>query len=361
MVGTSMKRRLSLSMPYGDAILDKAEASLVERALTHLRRTCAPDAASLAAQLERLELLGTALEQAPSLISSSTLGGSTRDERTLVEQLSHMDPLGGELALPEKAVVAHAYLMAKISLLRAFVVALGPRAPGAEDALCRGFRDELAQSVYTAIATEILIGVLCDDYLPERTRTRAARQLVLIWERAALVEVDDFCPMLESAWQARNHLTAGFGALLGTAEYLRLVQQNCSAQFLEFFTREAVSVSETQAFQEFLFGLPFEDLRAAARRDGGRARVRDRLQLRDPDPAAAHGRGVEHRQPRVAVSLVPAPPHGRGISPHHQESGPAAGRGGLPHGVRARHGLAARHRPVRGGSPRPQLIAAGRA
>ena len=46
----------------------------------------------------------------------------------------------------------------------------------------------------------------------------------------------------------------------GTAEYMRLVQQNCPDQFLDFFTRDNVSMGENQAFEEFLFGMPHEDL-----------------------------------------------------------------------------------------------------
>ena len=255
-----MARHISLSRPAGDPILDQAEASLVERSLNHLRRVCPRDAGVLWAQLKRLGLLGSALEQTPSLYMPSTLGASTRDETTLVLQLSHLDPLGGELALPEKAVIAHAFLMAKISLLRAFLVSHAANAPGSDGDLHREFREELAQSVYTAIASEILLGLLSDPAVMDSTKVRAARQLILIWERATHVEIDDFCPMLESAWEARSHLTAGFGALLGTSEYMRLVQENCSPQFLEFFTRDQVTRGETQAFEEFLFNVTWEDL-----------------------------------------------------------------------------------------------------
>jgi len=168
---------------------------------------------------------------------------------------------------------ARAFLMAKIALLRAFAMALAAGAPGAEPELAREFRSELAQSIYTAIAIEILIGLCSDEGLGENTKRRAARQLILIWDGAVKVEIDDFCPLLESAWKARARMPARFGCLAGAGEYLRLVQENCPPQFLEFFTRDNVAEDETQAFEEFLFALPHEDslkLRAAMKREARR-------------------------------------------------------------------------------------------
>lgn len=255
-----MVRRISLSMPLVDPVLDPAEASLVERTLAWLRETCPRDSSILWGQLKRLALLGEALEQAPSLYLPLSLGGSVRDEATLVTHLAHLDPFAGELALPERAVVGRAFLMSKISLLRAFLVALDPRAPGANAALAHEFSDELAQSIYTAIASEILVALLGDSETSDDTKARAARQLLLVWERAVQLEIDDFCPMLESAWQARSHLATEYGALLGTAEYLKLVRAHCSPQFLDYFTSDRSTIDELQAFDEFLFNLTHEDL-----------------------------------------------------------------------------------------------------
>jgi hypothetical protein len=255
-----MARRITLSMPAVDPVLDHAERSLIDRALAWLREARPRDSGVLWGQIKRLALIGEVLEQTPSLFLPSTLGGRTRDDQTLVAALSRLDPLDGELRLPEKAVVSRAFLMAKISLLRAFLVALGPGAPGEHLELADEFRAELAQSIHTAIATELLLGILPDPSVRPETKARASHQLILIWDGAAKVEIDDFCPMLESAWCARSRVTACFGALLGTGEYMRLVQEDCSSDFLEFFTRDGVTGDEVQAFEEFLFNLTHEEL-----------------------------------------------------------------------------------------------------
>jgi hypothetical protein len=265
-----MVRGMRMSMPEMDPILDHSEKGLVERALATLRRTRPRDSAVLWAQLKRVALLGVALDEAPSLIVPSSFGGAKPDEATLLDELAHLDPFGADLKLPEKAVVARAFLWAKIAFLRAFLAPLTADGVDAAGDLAPAFRAELAQSIYTAIATEILVGLLLDGDLDDASKRRAARQLVLIWERAASIEIDDFCPMLENAWRARSRCTARFGTLLATSEYLRLLQEDCPPDFLDFFTRDGTSEGELQAFEEFLFNLTHEELehlRATMRRE----------------------------------------------------------------------------------------------
>lgn len=264
-------RGLRLSMPDVDPILDRSERSLVDRALAHLRDRRPRDSAHLWAHIKRVALLGEVLQQTPSLLSPATLGGSTRDAASLAAELSRLDPMAVDILLPEKAVIARAFLDAKIVLLRGFLTALGPGAPGHDEALWRESRAELAQSIYTLIASEVLIGLCGERELAERTRLRAARQLMLIWDRATEVEIDDFCPLLEAALRARLHVAVKFGALLGAGEYLRLIGADCPGEFLDYFTADDASDDAVLSLDEFLFGLPYEDLgalRSAMRRDG---------------------------------------------------------------------------------------------
>jgi hypothetical protein len=247
-------------MPAVDPVLDRSERSLVERTLAFLRGVRPRDSAQLWAQVKRIALLGEVLEQTPSLRVAATLGEATRDEASLVAELSQLDRMISDVMLPEKAIVARAFQMAKIGLLRGFMTALRPDAAGAAHALWKDVRDELGQSIYTVVAAEILIDLLCDGRVPQETRVRAAHQMVLLWDRAAQLEIDDFCPLLEAAWQARSRIAVRFGALLGVGEYLRLAHEDCPSEFLDFFTRDEVSEEEVQAFDEFLFNLPHEDL-----------------------------------------------------------------------------------------------------
>jgi hypothetical protein len=253
-------RRISLTMPVADPVLDAAEASLVSRALESMRWSAPDDAALLRAQLARVGELGAALEQSPSLSVPSRFAGAERGEDWFASRLSHLDPLVGDLALPEKAVLARGFLAAKIALLRSFMAALAPEAPGREAELHAGFTQELAQSIYTAVAIEILTDLQWDPGAGEAVQERAAHQLILIWDCAISLEIDDFCPLLEAAWRARSRVAARYGAMLGTAEFLGMVEQDCPPEFLEFFCGDDAGPDESQAFEEFLFNLTCDEL-----------------------------------------------------------------------------------------------------
>jgi hypothetical protein len=267
-----MAGRITLSTPAMDPVLDPAEANLVRRALDWLRAAAPGDSIDLRSQLDRVTTIGMAFDRSPSLSAPSQFGGVERDEAWFAGWLSHLDPLAGELALPEKAVLARAFLAAKIALLRSFQAALAPGAPGGHAELAEGFAAELAQSIETAIATEILTDLQWDPGVGESTQVRAAHQLILIWDRALELEVDDFCPILESAWQARSRIAALYGALLGTAEYVSLLEHDCPAEFLDFFCGDGPASDERHAaLEEFLFDLTcdeLEEVRAAMKQAG---------------------------------------------------------------------------------------------
>lgn len=265
-----MARDLRLSMPDVDPVLDRTERSLIERALAWLRPRRPRQSAVLWNRVKRVAMLGDVLDQIPSLSVPASLLEVERHEAELADRLAHVDPMDRDLPLPEKAHVARAFVMAKIGLLREFQTALAP-VTGGDATLHAEIHAELAQSVYTLIAIDILVGLLADQGLAEHQRRRAARQLILIWDRAVQVEIDDFCPLLEAAWRARSRIGVHFGALVGAGEYLRLVACDCPAEFLDFFVRDDAGEDEVQAFEEFLFNVPHEDLirlRAAARESG---------------------------------------------------------------------------------------------
>ena len=309
-----MAARISLTTPAVDPILDAAEAVLVRRALDWLRRRDPTDASGLGDQLDRVAAIGVAFDRSPSLSLPSRFGGIDRDEDWFAGRLTHLDPLVGDLALPERAVLARSFLAAKIALLRSFLAALVPPAPGADAELEAAFAAELAQSIYTAIAIEILSHLQTAARVGEATQGRAAHQLILVWDRAIELEIDDFCPILEAVWRARSRVAARYGALLGTAEYLGLVEQDCPPEFLDFFCDEGPGASERHpALEEFLFDLTSEELervRGAMRRAGLAvvdagfvARELDRP-LTDPaaqsDPDSLHR---SYRRRRIAAAF----------------------------------------------------------
>lgn len=253
-------------------LFDSHESELVEAGLAALARHAPDDAATLRKLVGRLAQLNAMLAEIPSLRSAQRLAGEQRDEDTLAEHLTTIDGLSGDLVLPFKATLSRTFLLAKIQFLCGFVKAssaLRDRA-GEFANISHDLREELAQTIYTQLAEELLLALLRKPNVDKRTKRRAADQLITIWDDVRL-QIDDFCPLLESAWHARNSVTSRLGCLLGTIEYFRLVSEDCAPQFLEFFARDEVSRAEQQAFEEFLFNMTYEELQtlgAAMRHQG---------------------------------------------------------------------------------------------
>jgi len=244
-------------------LFDTHESALVDAALALLERCARDDSAQLQRLVARLDQLNALIDDIPSLRSEKELGGVARNQSTLTDHLTTIDGLSGDLVLPFKATLSRTFLLAKIQFLWALeksVKSIGERGVDVST-LPYDLREELAQSIYTQLAEELLLALLRKPNITGQTKERAADQLIAIWDNVQL-EIDEFCPLLERAWHARNCIHSRLGSLLGTTEYFRLVAEDCAPQFLDFFARDEVSLAEQQAFEEFLFNMTYEELQA---------------------------------------------------------------------------------------------------
>lgn len=253
-------------------IFDDEEAVLIERVLDSVTRMAPSDAAVLRRLMDTLSGLSEVLARSQRLHKPTKLANVASDERTMTEYLCQIDGLAGDLALPVRASLSRSFLLAKIDFFRACIKVTSVQAAENKHlgALCHELREEMAQSIYTQLAEELLLALLRHADVNLHTKREAASQLIAVWDNAKL-EIDDFCPLLESAWHARNRVTSGLGAMLGTTEYFRLVSEDCAPQFLDFFARDDLSEAEGQAFEEFLFNMTYEELctlRETMRKDG---------------------------------------------------------------------------------------------
>jgi hypothetical protein len=246
---------------YAVSVLDRHESELVEQALAAVASRAPNDAQILHGLIAELKATSSLLDRQRPLRRPTALGGEDRDEQTLINHLCTIDGLSGDLALPLKATLSRTYLLTKINFLRGFVKATGALEGQVADCarMCHDLREELAQSIYTLLAEELFLALLRKPDVSRRTKQRAADQLITVWDDAAL-EIDDFAPLLESAWHARNRINSAYGTLLGATETFRLVCEDCSPEVLDFFGRDNMSVDEAQAFEEFLFNMTSEEL-----------------------------------------------------------------------------------------------------
>jgi hypothetical protein len=245
---------------YAASVLDRHESELVQQALETVASRSPADATILQGLLSELRATAELLDRQRPLRRPTSLGGEARDEQTLIDHLCSMDGLSGDLVLPLKATLSRTHLLTKINFLRGFVKATSALVdvPNAQK-MAHELREELAQSIYTLLAEELFLALLRKPDVMRRTKQRAADQLINVWDDAAL-EIDDFAPLLESAWHARNRINTAYGTLLGATETFRLVTEDCSPEVLEFFGREGMSADESAAFEEFLFNMTSEEL-----------------------------------------------------------------------------------------------------
>jgi hypothetical protein len=248
------------SQAYAVSVLDHHESELIQQALAAVASRSPSDAAILQSLVSELRATSELLDRQRPLRRPTSLGGEQRDEESLIEHLCTMDGLSGDLILPLKATLSRTHLLTKINFLRGFVKATGALhdEPTAVK-MTHELREEVAQSIYTLMAEELFLALLRKPDVSRRTKQRAADQLITVWDDAAL-EIDDFAPLLESAWHARNRINSAYGTLLGATETFRLVTEDCSPDVLEFFGRDGMSVDESAAFEEFLFNMTAEEL-----------------------------------------------------------------------------------------------------
>jgi len=253
---------LSNSAALVGSMFDHHESELIDEALHAVAARAPADAAVLDDLIGHLREAAVMLDRQRPLRKPTQLGGVPRDEQTLIAHLCTIDGLSGDLALPLKSTLSRTYLLTKIMFLRGFVKATSALETAGKDyaRLAHELREELAQSIYTLLAEELFLALLRKPDVAQRTKRRAADQLITIWDDAAL-EIDDFAPLLESAWHARNKINANYGTLLGASETFRLVCEDCSPEVLDFFARDNMSADEISAFEEFLFNMTTEELR----------------------------------------------------------------------------------------------------
>lgn len=264
--GGTVKPMLQSAEVVAVHFLDREEVEVIDRALRVVAARAPHDAQILRDLIEQLRQTTALVDNTRPLRAPTSMGGEARDEQTLITHLIALDGLSGDLMLPLKATLSRTVLLTKINFLRAFIkatsaVALGASTDGAGDVsrLIHDLNEELAQSIYTLLSEELFLALLRKPDVTVNTKRHAADQLISIWDDSTL-EINDFAPLLESAWHARNRIHSDFGCLVGATETFRLVCEDCSPEVLEFFARDDMSEPETQAFEEFLFNMTWEEL-----------------------------------------------------------------------------------------------------
>lgn len=246
-----------------EGCLGEEELSRLRSVVLDLAGQCPAAVTTLEATFRQaalsLPLVAQAIDSMPTTLASQRMGRRERDADTLVEQLCQSDQSSLEFSMPTRAVLSRALLLAKINFLKAVLYVL--EEAGAEVrasvAVVAGL---IGEAVFSKLAEELLCAATANPFNSMLLRRAAARKLVAIWDERRTLPVSMLSPILVSAWRARLKVRAVYGTLIGVSEVFSLIREECEPDFVNFFAREHVTDDEVEAFREFLFGLPFENL-----------------------------------------------------------------------------------------------------
>jgi len=252
-----------------DSPFDPEEIRTVHRLLGAIEASDHPDRQAfhrgVRDHVHRTEAVAEALAAYPMVFHETRLGERRRSLESLVEVLAGATDANFDMFIPTRALVGRALLMAELNCWRMMYHVSGELETRSrvhpELSAIRAEVDRwLHDCVHVKITEEILGAVTMDPERPFRIRERALRYLAQIWEDRLTYRVRNFFPLLDAAWTARRRIRVSVGTLLGVSEICRLIQAGCPPEFVDYFSRPEMSEDERLAFQEFLIGVPTEEL-----------------------------------------------------------------------------------------------------
>jgi hypothetical protein len=261
--GTQNVIRVQQDLPL-ERIFTPKEASLVQRVQAFV-----PEAGPYEGDIRRaldtglngLGAIALAYESYPSLRERRQLGTRVRSLESLMQALVDLGEHALEWALPTKAVLSRTYAIAKVNFFTSLYYCVDPvRHIEDREPLLKEISAAIEEAVYTRLAEELYTAFVTSRFTKQELKRLAAQNLVALWEGRMRFATDRFCPLLRSAWAARTHAPRAFGTLMGASEIFSLLFADCDSEFVEWFVHHAGKSEQVQAFEEFLFDLPYENL-----------------------------------------------------------------------------------------------------
>lgn len=230
--------------------------------MTLLSQNAPETHAWLQAGASRLYRLAQLLDEFPSLHHEPSEDPLHQGLDPIIQTLCELNPLEMKLRLPAKAVLAESYWMLKSQHLKDVLAALSllpaERIPGT---LHQDLYREISRLIHRHLLAQLLIDIILNPEVAHPLKRAAASNLVDLWDQNSQQDtLSDFFQMIHSLWHARTRIRVQYGTLLGTAELLQLLEAECDPVVLTFFTEHPVDQEDACAFQEFLFGLSYEEI-----------------------------------------------------------------------------------------------------
>ncbi len=239
-------------------MLTTKQKELIQEVMPQIKAIDPEKAESFQERLESLEALAQAVARFPSLLEKHELIGGTRTPTSLIDSLiDHQDAGDAILQLPSKAMLGKGLLVAKMHTLSSF--AKYTHHSTELKKYSKAFDTETVSSMYSLLIEDVYLNLIRDTSQPMEFRREWALSLLLLWEHWNDQGSAQVAPVLESVWMARRRLAPAFGTMMGTSELL-LISMQMDDQWIAFIKQKLGEPGVSQAMEEFLFGISFEQI-----------------------------------------------------------------------------------------------------
>ena len=239
-------------------MLTTKQKELIQEVMPQIKAIDPEKAESFEERLESLEALAQSVARFPSLLERHELIGGTRTPTSLIDSLiDHQDAGDAILQLPSQALLGKGLLVAKMHTFSSFAK-YTHHIPELKK-YSKAFDTETVSSMYSLLIEDVYLNLIRDPSQPMEFRRQWALSLLLLWEHWNDQGSAQVAPVLESVWMARRRLAPAFGTMMGTSELL-LISMQMDDQWIAFIKQKLGEPGVSQAMEEFLFGISFEQI-----------------------------------------------------------------------------------------------------
>ena len=239
-------------------MLTTQQKQLIQEVMPLIKQIDPEKAKSFQQRLDALESLAQSVAKFPSLLERHELIGGMRTPTSLIDSLiDHQDAGDSTLQLPSKAMLGKGLLVAKMHTFSSFAKYTHHNLDLKK--YSKQFDLETVSSMYSLLIEDVYLNLIRDTTQPMEFRRQWALSLLLLWEHWNDQGSAQVAPVLESVWIARRRLAPAFGTMMGTSELLQISMQ-MDDQWIAFIKQKLSDPGVSQAMEEFLFGISFEQI-----------------------------------------------------------------------------------------------------
>lgn len=248
------------SIDEGIVILTPSQKSLVDGFFEYMDKADGGNSSieHIKQRIKDLRRLAASVALFPSLLETHDSASGMRTPQGLIDSLiEHQGSGDSSLRLPSKVSLGKAFLIAKI---HAFATMAQQSARIDElKATSAAFQNEVISMMFSLMVEDVYMNLIKDTSQPKEYRREWASSLLLLWEHRNDQTIAAVAPVLQSVWNARRRLAPAFGTMMGTSELL-LISVQMDDQWTQFIKVKLGEEGVTDAMEEFLFGLSYEQI-----------------------------------------------------------------------------------------------------